>query len=132
MRKSQSEWVKYPKPEIFIICRKGAVRLHQGENAFSLNYATSQETQTKENYCLHVDPGLSKTMGLVFHTLDADYCSFTLIWLYSALPDSLLTGLVSVLGLRTWRSGLEIGRPVTLIPSEKTPWHQTVSKKTQY
>lgn len=44
-------------------------------------------------------------------------CVITLTWLYSALPDSLLTGLLSDLGLRTWRSGLEIGRPVTLIPS---------------
>lgn len=46
------------------------------------------------------------------------FCLFTLIWLYSALPDSLLTGLVSGLGFSTWRRGLEIGRPVTLMPSE--------------
>ena len=45
------------------------------------------------------------------------------------MPDSLPRVLLSARGLRTWRSGLEIGRPVTLIPSEKTVWHHAVSER---
>lgn len=59
------------------------------------------------------------TSGIYF-LIPADQCwTFTFTWLYSDFPGSLLTGLFSDLGLRTWRRGLEIGRPVTLIPSEK-------------
>ncbi|TNN66948.1 hypothetical protein EYF80_022865 [Liparis tanakae] len=42
------------------------------------------------------------------------------MWLYSVLPDSLPSVLFSGRGLRSCLSGLEIGRPATLIPSEET------------
>lgn len=101
--------------------------------------ATLEARKHKQNEgkktCLHFDPGQSRKIkkqknnrALFLFCILQVLLLLTLMWLYSALPDSLLTGLFSGLGLRTWRSGLEIGRPVTLIPSEKTRQH-TVSEK---
>lgn len=47
----------------------------------------------------------------------------TLTWLYSFLLVSAPTDLFSERDFRTCRSGLETGRPVTLIPSEITQQH---------
>lgn len=77
-------------------------------------HATSRNKflkKTMENNGVHLEQ-----RGLVH---SAGRRSLTLTWLYSALPDSLPKARVSDLGLRSWRSGLEMGRPVTLIPSEK-------------
>ncbi len=49
------------------------------------------------------------------------------MWLNSFLLASVPTGLFSVRGFRTCRSGLETGRPVTLIPSESTQ-HNNIHK----
>lgn len=49
------------------------MRWHQAENAFSLNYATSKEQQTKENNCLHLKPVSEKNaIGFVFNVLYTD------------------------------------------------------------
>lgn len=106
--KSKSERVKYPNLRYSLI-QKSCSETSPGWKCISLRYKPGNTNKRKH--------------PLMFWSRaeqnDSCNCLFTLIWLYSDLPDSLLTGLVSALGLRTWRSGLEIGRPVILIPSEK-------------